>query len=234
MTDKIVVFDIWGDYAHFKKIYTTSSPLSYSFPPRTALSGLIGAILGIEKNDCFSYFTKDKANIACRIISPVKKVRVGLNLIDTKKSMHIIQNRTQIKFEFIKDPKYRIYFRHSSISLYEKFKELVKSHQSVFTPCLGLSQLICNFTYIGEFDASAKSDDELVPIDSVVPNRYLKKPPNFEKGKEYFSENLPLEMGESREVIDYGEILFERRGKTIQAVVTSFWEVGNGERILFL
>jgi len=234
MADKIVIFDIWGDYAHFKKIYATSSPLSYSFPPRTALAGLIGAILGIDKNDCFRYFTKDKANIACRILSPVKKVRVGLNLIDTKKSMHIIQNRTQIKFEFIKDPKYRIYFYHSSASLYEKFKELAENHQSVFTPCLGLSQLICNFTYIGEFEAFAKNDNELVPIDSVVPNRYLKKPPNFEERKEYFSENLPLEMGESREVTDYGEVLFERRGESIQAFVTNFWEVDDRERILFL
>ena len=234
MADKIVVFDIWGDYAHFKKIYTTSSPLSYSFPPRTALSGLIGAILGIDKNDCFSYFTKDKANIACKILSPVKKVRIGLNLIDTKKSMHLIQNRTQIKFEFIKDPKYRVYFCHSSDALNEKFKKLAEGHQSIFTPCLGLSQLICNFAYIGEFDASVKSEDELVPINSVVPNSYLKKPPNFEDGKEYFSEKLPLEMGESRQVTDYGEVLFERRGKTIQAVVTNFWEVGNDERILFL
>jgi CRISPR-associated protein Cas5h len=234
MADKIVIFDIWGDYAHFKKIYTTSSPLSYSFPPRTALAGLIGAILGIDKNDCFSYFTKEKANIACKILSPVKKVRIGLNLIDTKKSMHLIQNRTQIKFEFIKDPRYRVYFCHSSYILNEKFKNLAEGHQSVFTPCLGLSQLICNFKYIGEFDASTKSEDEFVPIDSVVPNKYLKEPPNFEEGKEYFSEKLPLEMGESRQVIDYGEVLFERRGAAIQAVVTNFWEVGNGERILFL
>lgn len=234
MADKIVVFDIWGDYAHFKKIYTTSSPLSYSFPPRTALSGLIGAILGIDKNDCFSYFTKDKANIACKICSPVKKVRIGLNLIDTKKSMHLIQNRTQIKFEFIKDPKYRVYFGHSSDVLNEKFKKLAEGHQSIFTPCLGLSQLICNFAYVGEFGASVNSEEELVTIDSVVPNRYLKKPPNFEDGKEYFSEKLPLEMGESRQVTDYGEVLFERRGKPIQAVVSNFWEVGNDERILFL
>lgn len=234
MIDKVVVFDIWGDYAHFKKIYTTSSPLSYSFPPRTALTGLIGAILGIEKDDCFSYFTKDKANIACRILSPIKKVRIGENLIDTKKSMHLIQNRTQIKFEFVKDPKYRIYFRHSDESLHERFKNLVECHQSVFTPYLGLSQLICNFSYIGEFSISAKSEEEFTPLGSVVPNRYLKKPPEFEDGKEYFSENLPLEMGATRQVTDYGEVLFERRGGNIRAMVNNFWEIGNGERILFL
>ncbi|MFB3896899.1 MAG: CRISPR-associated protein Cas5, partial [bacterium] len=30
---KILVFDIWGDLGHFRKFYTTTSPLSFSFPP---------------------------------------------------------------------------------------------------------------------------------------------------------------------------------------------------------
>ena len=47
---KIIIFDIWGDYAHFKKPYTTTSPLTYSIPSRTALTGIIGAIMGIRKD----------------------------------------------------------------------------------------------------------------------------------------------------------------------------------------
>lgn len=47
--DKMLVFDVWGDYAHFRRFYTTTSPLSFPIPPRTALCGLIGAIIGLEK-----------------------------------------------------------------------------------------------------------------------------------------------------------------------------------------
>ncbi|MDI3478645.1 MAG: CRISPR-associated protein Cas5h, partial [Thermoanaerobacterium sp.] len=30
---KSLIFDIYGDFGHFKKYYTTSSPLTFSFPP---------------------------------------------------------------------------------------------------------------------------------------------------------------------------------------------------------
>ncbi|HEC56530.1 MAG TPA: type I-B CRISPR-associated protein Cas5 [Candidatus Syntrophoarchaeum butanivorans] len=240
MTDKVIIFDVWGDYAHFRKIYTTSSPLSYSFPPRTTIAGLIGAIAGIDKEEYLGYFTKDRANIACRILSPIKKVRIGENLINTKDGYFIPvrktghQPRTQVRFEFIKDPKYRIYFSHSDEKLYEKVKNHLKNHQSVYTPSLGLSELICNFSYRGEFKVSLKSVDEFIPIDSVVPSRYFRESPEFEVGKEYFSETVPLEMTEGRKVVDYGEVLFERNGREIMANVTNFWEVGDGEQIIFL
>jgi CRISPR-associated protein Cas5h len=46
--DKVLVFDIWSDYAHFRRGYTTTSPLTYPFPTRTALTGIVAAILGLE------------------------------------------------------------------------------------------------------------------------------------------------------------------------------------------
>jgi len=237
MPEKVIVFDVWGDYAHFRKNYSTSSPLTYSFPPRTALSGLIGAIVGLDKTEYFRHFFKVDAKIACKIMAPVKKVRIGENLIDTKSAvkMHLIKNRTQIRFEFVKDPKYRIYFTHSDEQLYKTLKELLTNHQSVYTPCLGLSQLICNIKFIGEFGVKI-SGENVQDIDSVVPGKCLLASPEFEDKNEYFSEVMPGEMGDAREVTDYSEILFERNGKKIKAKAKELWEVENGdrERIVFL
>ncbi len=86
------------------RIYTTSSPLTYSFPPRTALSGLIGAIVGFDKEDYFRHFLRKDAKIGCKILEPIKKVRIGENLINTKIAvkMHLIKNRNQIRLEFVK------------------------------------------------------------------------------------------------------------------------------------
>ncbi len=236
MPERVIVFDVWGDYAHFRKNYSTSSPLTYSFPPRTALSGLIGAIVGLDKAEYFRHFFKVDAQIGCKIMAPVKKVRIGENLIDTKSAfkMHLIKNRTQIRFEFVKDPNYRIYFSHSDEQLYKKLKDLLISHQSVYTPCLGLSELICNFKFIGEFGLH-NSGEDVQDIDSVVPGKCLLEP-DFEEGKEYFSEVMPGEMGEAREVTDYSEILFERNGECIKAKAKELWEVENEkrERIVFL
>lgn len=236
MPERVIVFDVWGDYAHFRKNYSTSSPLTYSFPPRTALSGLIGAVVGLDKAEYFRHFFKVDANIGCKILAPVKKVRIGENLIDTKSAvkMHLIKNRSQIRFEFIKDPMYRIYVSHSDAQFYTNFRDLLENHQSIYTPCLGLSQLICNFHFVGEFDLEA-SGEEVQTIDSVVPGKCIREP-EFEDGKEYFSEVMPCEMGEAREVTDYREILFERNGKGIKAKSSELWEVRNDdhERIIFL
>jgi CRISPR-associated protein Cas5h len=231
MPERVIVFDVWGDYAHFRKTYSTSSPLTYSFPPRTALSGLIGAIAGLDKTEYFRQFFRDGAKIGCKILTPIKKVRMGENLIDTKSAvkMHLIKNRTQIRFEFVKDPKYRIYFSHSDEQFYKKLKDMLSGHQSVYTPCLGLSQLICNFQFVGEFGLK-KSGEDIQIIDSVVPGKCIHEP-EFEEGKEYFSEVMPCEMGEAREVTDYCEILFERNGKGIKAKASALWELQNGERI---
>jgi CRISPR-associated protein Cas5h len=231
MPERVIVFDVWGDYAHFRKTYSTSSPLTYSFPPRTAISGMIGAIAGLDKSDYFREFFRDSALIACRIMNPIKKVRIGENLIDTKMAikMHLIRNRTQIRFEFVKDPRYRIYFWHSDEKFHRNVKETLADHQSVYTPCLGLSELVCNFQYIGEFERRALgADQEFLEIDSVVPGKSIQET-DFEDGKEYFSEVMPCEMGEEREVTDYGEILFERNGKSIRARAEGLWQIESGE-----
>jgi len=236
MPDRVIVLDVWGDYAHFKKIYTTSSPLTYSFPPRTAISGLIGAIIGLDKEEYFRHFLRKDARIGCKIIKPIKKIRIGENHLnaDNIKNMHMIKNRHPTRREFVKDPKYRIYIAHSDETLCNNLKSLLANHQSIYTPCLGLSQLICNFGYMGEFGLK-KLEEGLHTIDSVVPGKCIISP-EFEAGKEYFSETLPNEMNDGREVTDYSEILFERNGEKIKANARNLWEVENDEheRIAFL
>jgi len=45
---RATVFDIHGYFAHFRRVYSTSTSLTYPFPPRTAIAGIIGAILGLD------------------------------------------------------------------------------------------------------------------------------------------------------------------------------------------
>jgi CRISPR-associated protein Cas5h len=106
------------------------------------------------------------------------------------------------------------------------------NHQSIYTPCLGLSQLICNFRFVGEFGLK-RLGEGLQTIDSVVPGKCIIST-EIEVDKEYFSELLPNEMNESRVVTDYTEILFERNGKKIRAKARDLWEINNDERIVFL
>ena len=106
---RILVFDIWGDYGHFKKFHTTSSPLSFSIPPPTAVYGIIGAIAGISKENYTDTLNQYNLKIAVGINKPVKKMRMGVNWIELKKSFEKLERAQQIKKEFLKDCSFRIY-----------------------------------------------------------------------------------------------------------------------------
>ena len=120
---EILIFDISSEYGHFRKYNTTTSPLTYSIPTRTAIAGILGAILGMEREiadgvypdgavPVQEFFSKANCDIAIQILNPVKKENVAVNLINTKISFYDLSKakRTQIEFELVKDVKYRIFF----------------------------------------------------------------------------------------------------------------------------
>lgn len=231
---KVLVFDVWAEYAHFRKFYTTTSPLTFSLPPRTALCGLLGAIVGLDKvgNDYLRYFTLDQASIGVRLINSIKKTMIAQNLIHTKTArgpgMNLIIQRTQINFEFLKSPKYRIYFSHNDSDLYIKLKGNLKGHKSFYTPVLGLSENIADFRFIGEFEILKKQSEELIQINSAIPLSQIaiNEGTKFDYEAEYFSERTPLELTTERVVTKYDDILFERNGKPISVKLTEkYYEI---------
>lgn len=219
MAEKYLVFDISAFYGHFKKPYTTTSPLTYSIPTRTAVAGIIAAMLGFHKEEYQKYFTKEEAKIGIGIRSPVKKVRISENFINTKKSMSKIHERTQIKVEYLKDTCYRIYFTHKNEKIYKGLKELLTNHSTVYTISMGLSENLANYTFVGEFEGSNVSGNrEFVEFSSVLPLDLLKKGDiDYEDDREYFTETIPVEMDENRNVKEYREVLFERNSMKIKA-----------------
>lgn len=240
MLEKFLTFDIWGDYAHFKKYYTTSSPLTFSIPPRTALIGLISAIVGKGKEEYIELMTKEKASIAVQIINPIKKVRMTQNLINTKdgfwipvkKSGH--EPRTQIRFEYLKEPRFRIYFRHSDIGIYGSLKTNLMNHKCVYTPYLGISELIGDFAFVSEYLVSKiLGGEEFTDICTVMPldKDKVTQLDLLQPGKKFFKERIPTEMLPKRIVTEYREVLYEVEGKTIKAKVKEALQLSNGDVI---
>lgn len=237
MAEKYLVFDISAYYGHFKKPYTTTSPLTYSIPTRTAVVGIIAAMLGFGKEEYQKHFTKEHAQIGIGIKNPVKKVRISENLINTKKSMNKIHERTQIKVEFLKDACYRIYFTHRNEQIYKRLKELLKNHSTVYTISMGLSENLANYTFEGEFEGrEVNGNKEVVEFSSVLPLDVLKKGDvEYEDDREYFTETIPVEMDADRNVKEYKEVLFERNSNKIKAKTDFYIRIeGIGENILII
>jgi len=233
---KLLAFDFWGQYGHFKKIYTTTSPLTYSIPPRTAVTGLIGAIIGLDKTEYIRHFTKQDAEIAIRLLNPVKKVTLSENLIDTKKAglmMNVIKQRTQIRIELLKDPRFRIYLRHSDQTLMEKLTKYLEEHRSVYTPCLGLSEHIANFRMAGTHEAEDVLGEEKIQAVTAVPENKIREM-EFEIDLEYVQENMPNEMNSDRVVTEYTSVILEQQAQPIKALVSDHVRLDSGECIVFL
>ena len=240
----LLAFDVWGDYAHFKKRYATTSPLTHIIPPKTTVVGLIGAILGLKRDEYQKIFKESETKIALQILNPIKKTRMSLNLINTKSEylisypmMNYYKQHTLINFEFIKEPKYRIYFSSKNKDLYEKVKELLINHETVYTPYLGLSELICNFEYINEYSFIEITPQEFHYINSIVPIKKsnfgtLIKKLDPEEGKKYSIESVPSIMSSSREVEEYLEVIIEEHGKLIKVIPERYWELNDGTKII--
>lgn len=231
---KALVFDIKGDYGHFRKFYTTSSPLTFSIPPRTTVCGIIGALIGLDKEEYLSNFKKEDAKIAIQILSPINKTRLSINLIDTKtaKMYSKIDNRTQVTYELLKNPSYRIYFSHSNDNIYNKVKSYLEENKNYYTLSLGLSEFIAEYEYKGEIDLQFISNDEFEYIDTVLKfdeNLEVK----FENNKEYFKDSMQNEMNEERVVTEYIKVLLERSGQPIKCK-TNYYLGHRGEKIVFL
>lgn len=242
---KILVFDIWSDYAHFRKPYTTTSPLTFPFPPRTAIAGIIGSIIGKKKDDITCQ--NDDSFIAVQISAnnPIKKIRVGENLTQVTKKIAIVDLQkasnklNQIRYEFLKEPRYTIYFSHKDLELYNGLKDHLINHTSVYTPYLGISELIANFEFEGEYDLVEKQANGFVELDCVVPKKLvLEDSIQFGDNSEYFNTRMPNKMDSERVVKEYIEILFERNGKSITAKPIKYWHIegknGRSRNIIFL
>jgi len=246
---KLLIFDISSEYGHFRKFNTTSSPLTYAIPTRTALAGVLGAILGVEREispNVFpegvipvnELFNKENSDIAIQILNPIKKVNIGFNLLDTGKSpssFFNIENRTQIEFELLKHPKFRIYFHHKDEKVFTALAERIKNVRHHFSPYLGLAQFSSVVDWIGEEEVpQVAAKEEYSEIQSVVNLSLINQehPVKFGESFYYTTDTMPMEMQRDRVVTDYAEILLERQGKTILVKTDNYYKTSFGNILL--
>jgi CRISPR-associated protein Cas5h len=232
-SNKVLVFELSADYGQLKKYYTTMSPLSFSIPPGTVIRGILGAIIGIDKEKNPEYF--HNVRLALSVLQPVKKVTIPENLIKTGKSNKRFSRYEQHKptiIEFVKDARFRIYVHTDNEEIYNALKTHLFNHTSVYNISLGISEALANFdnvqeVAIGESLTGKSMVHSIIPVDQIAKDNI-----DFEE-VEVFTTKLPMKMMNDREVIEYREFLFERRGLPVQAEVEDLVELSNGDHVVF-
>lgn len=252
---EILIFDISSEYGHFRKYNTTTSPLSYSIPTRTAIAGMLGAILGMEREvadgifpegaiPVQEFFSKANSDIAVQIINPIKKENVAINLINTAGAREHFYNlskagRTQIAFELVKNVKYRIFFSlNENGSVSKELAERIKSRKHHFSPYLGLAQFTASIDFVEIKHAELMKNQAgsyINIITAVNLSRTIgEQPIEFDYSAMYSANNMPIEMNRNREVQEYSEVLIEKNGLPVKAKVGDYYRIENYGNILFL
>jgi CRISPR-associated protein Cas5h len=230
--EKILIFDLKGRLAHFRKYFTNSSSLSYSFPPRTVIIGLVAGLLGDERDTYYEKFSDSQCKVAISLKTPVRKIMQTMNYINTSNysvDALLLDNpkieHVQIPLEVVcpvddREICYRIYL--SCESVHQKLRERLEKNRFVYPPYLGITEFLGEIEFISEGTIFEIPLGNLVKLDTVC-----RKSAIVDRGlifdevnAQYLLEKMPADFSGNREVTRYEEYIFERSGKNIVALLS--------------
>jgi len=230
--DKVLIFDIKGQIAHFRKYYTNSSSLTYTFPPRTVIIGLIAGILGLpnehsenDGNIYYEIFNDKNCKITVSLRRNVRKVMQTVNYTFTKTTGKKIDfsKPSQIPLELIfsednfKEIVYRIYFYYRDDmdnKFYHELKKRLEDQRFIYPPYLGLTEFLASINYIGEGKLTEIDKNE-IEINSIC--KLADVEPVFENNDaQYLIEKMPTGFSNERIPKRTQDYIFEMKNKLMK------------------
>ena len=216
---KCLVFKVRGDYARFRKSYTTTSALTYLLIHPVAVRGLIGAVLGINREELYEK-TKD-IKVAVQVINEFKKDMQSFNLINMKSSDKIFRFPSNV--EFLRDVEYRLFIK-SDENIISELEKSLKQGEFVFTPYLGASEHIAKIEYEGVYNCEKLPNGNHQVISAV----------DLESNTIDFgdddimltTDNIPIDNDKNREYIKYKKVIFATDENKISVNTDNCYKVG--------
>ncbi|NLO90098.1 MAG: type I-B CRISPR-associated protein Cas5 [Clostridia bacterium] len=219
---KVLIFDLKGTFAHFRKIYNNSSSLSYSIPPRTTVIGIIAAVLGKERDSYYEEMSSEVVKIAVRKMSRTRKIMQSVNYIKATGPSYLVnpKDHTQIPFEIVcGDPevRYRVYFRTDKSELYKDLKSALQMNKSVFPIYLGAAPFNGTFEWVdeGELELNdVKGEKEIcTPIEVNSIEKLIWK--QMQKENILIKDKMPVDFAKDRYPINTKSYIYDDRGESI-------------------
>lgn len=247
-----LVFEIAAEWGHFRTFNTTSSPLTYPIPPRTALIGLVGAVLGIERENSTKAVDKEKSlayllrpeqlQLAVQLVKPVKKQVIGFNLLETKNmaSYYNISTRTQVAYELLKNVHYRIFAVFAEPELQTELSERLQAKKYYYQPYLGLSQFLADVRYTSTDRLEPLKQQKVHQVHTVVNLSRLNNAASaplieLQSGTRYSSDIYPYALDHQRVVQQHAEILVAAEpGRSVGVQYEQLWQHPTYGNICFL
>lgn len=248
--DRIIVVDLKGAMAHFRTFYTNSSSLTYSFPPRTVVTGILAGIIGLPRDSYYDKFSSSSCRLGISILSPFRKIMNTINYSFMKSPTNFVipqGQHLQVQFETLIPAKvsaswgelvYRIYFWHSDKSIMDDIKTRTQRKRYKYPPFMGISEYTAELEFVKEINRDEireiQSDDyeefaTVLNADLLV-EYGLEFKTNNDQPLQYMKEIMPLEFkGDyDRSNKSMGKFIFEKNLQNIRAKIKSpFIRIGD-------
>ena len=157
---EVLVFDLRGSLAHFRRPDTTNTHATYPFIPYTTVRGLAGSIIGLPD-------FKGNAKVGIRLMSPVRTSVQQMSMLGKGWLGGGTDINRPTAIELLVAPHYRIYWTGDYLA---ELKNLIGSSRSHYHTYLGSAFALTFPQYIGTYNCTAL-DPAKQPLgcSSVIP-----------------------------------------------------------------
>ncbi len=166
-----------GNWGHFKKPETNNNPLTHDLMTKTALIGMIGAVLGIERFEMKEKFPQLSEDLlySISLLNSVKKVSWGFS---SRTAINPSRPGSPKYFEFLQNPKFKINLALKdtrSQNEFDDFLSALKLGESIYTPVLGWHNCPANLEFVSEGEFSKPKSGEFNTTSFVKAKGYKPK-----------------------------------------------------------
>jgi len=222
---KLISFRLKGRFGHFLRADAGASAISYPVPPRTVIMGIVGAVLGMSKDQSQVVLEPLDVAIAGRMpLTHWHKAKLRKDPPDTlpneiKRTQKQEKNTkpekaTLITQEWLFEPSYEIWIGLPE-PYHSELEGRLKERRWHFQPYLGLSEMMADLEYIGTVEAE-KLPEGTYPVETVMRQEHVK--PDIERMyDDQLAINL-LRMPRSvtpERVFRHARYLMEREGRPV-------------------
>jgi CRISPR-associated protein Cas5h len=221
---KVIGFNLSGKYALFTKPYTKNQPQSFIIPPKTAICGMIGGILGFKREE---YQEKLKSLKYSVVLKKATKYTTRFNLLQGKNTKFTYKEnslrnppndrtpRSPTTFEILKNPSWDVFISLEDNLLYE-LQERIKKNLYVYEPYLGVANAFAKLTLFEEITELKRGVEkiksffemDLVKIKLLSPVKFYNEliPVEFSKNRTFpITKEMIIILGDF-EIINKSEI----------------------------
>ena len=223
---KVYSFELSGQMANWRRFYTNSSSLTYFYPTRTNVIGILASILKLERDSYYETLCSENLDIALRIMSPLRKQIQVLNYRSE------IAGRTQIKLELVLPKcgdrvKYKLFLHAKNTetqNLIEKLREKVERRDLGYGVYFGQRQFRANITFLELHENKNDNKlDSVQSVDTVVRKKNILGTldiSNVDESnqfvKRYNSDLIPMDFDSQRNIKRCEEVICEPETNKIE------------------